>query len=119
MEKKKRPTPSSDQFEKILTTATSATVVLIAFAVMIRIGKVMIRDLKDMGIYLYYSLFKKDLNNQVFFLNSCVIKRFVIFHAEPRLTIKYAVNRCKTMRNNVKRRFTCFLPTIQSVFYCE
>jgi hypothetical protein len=50
MEKKKHQTPSSEQFEKILKTATSATVVLIAFAVMIRIGKVMIRDLKDMGI---------------------------------------------------------------------
>ena len=45
-----RATSKSAEFEKALQTAATATIILISFALLLRIGKMMLRDLKEMGL---------------------------------------------------------------------
>ena len=45
-----RATSKSAEFEKALQTAATATIILISFAVLLRIGKMRLRDLKEMGL---------------------------------------------------------------------
>jgi len=43
-------TSKSAEFEKAIHTAATAVIILIGFAVLLRVGKVMLRDLKEMGL---------------------------------------------------------------------
>ena len=45
-----RATSKSAEFEKAIHTAATATIILISFALLLRIGKIMLRDLKEMGL---------------------------------------------------------------------